>query len=132
MAPKWMRMAADAGHLGLYSFMIFMPASGIAMGYYGGKGLPFFWTKVEGTDTPNKKIAGGAYRRHKRAGKAFEILVGAHIGGAAMHVLMGDTIFARINPFKAATVGVVATVGEDGNMDDEEEDNMLIDVSKKE
>ena len=110
------------------SFMIFMPASGIAMGYYGGKGLPFFWTKVSGTDSPNKSIAGAAYRWHKRVGTAFEILVGLHVGGAAMHVLMGDKIFSRINPFAASAV--IATVGEDGMDDDDNEDDLLLNVSK--
>jgi hypothetical protein len=53
-------MAADAVHVGLYAFMTIMPASGIAMGYYGGKGLPFFWTTLPGiTKTPeNKKSTG--------------------------------------------------------------------------
>merc|ERR1712228_830618 len=88
------------------------------------KDCHFFWTKVEGTDTPNKSIAGAAYRWHKRAGKAFEILVGAHIAGAGMHVLMGDKIFSRINPF-AASAAVIATVGEDGSMDDDDEDEMV-------
>ena len=37
-------IAAKIVHYGLYAFMIIMPASGIAMGYYGGKGLPFFYT----------------------------------------------------------------------------------------
>lgn len=57
---KLEHMAADAVHVGLYAFMTIMPASGIAMGYYGGKGLPFFWTTLPGiTKTPeNKKETG--------------------------------------------------------------------------
>lgn len=39
---------ATLTHSGLYIFMIIMPASGIAMGYYGGKGLPFFFTTIPG------------------------------------------------------------------------------------
>ena len=27
---------------GRYGFMLFMPISGITMGYFGGKGLPFY------------------------------------------------------------------------------------------
>ena len=38
----------NLSHLALYSFMAIMPASGIAMGYYGGKGLPFFNTSFAG------------------------------------------------------------------------------------
>ena len=51
---------AKISHGGLYAFMAIMPASGIAMGYYGGKGLPFFTTTLPGvvkTDE-NKKSTG--------------------------------------------------------------------------
>ena len=56
-APDWMQVASKISHYGLYGFMIWMPATGIAMGYYGGKGLPFFWTKVPGAEQPNKSVA---------------------------------------------------------------------------
>mmetsp|Transcript_10305 Transcript_10305/g.21647 ORF Transcript_10305/g.21647 Transcript_10305/m.21647 type:complete len:161 (+) Transcript_10305:116-598(+) len=51
---------ANVSHYSLYAFMTIMPASGIAMGYYGGKGLPFFGLTVPGvvkTDE-NKKSTG--------------------------------------------------------------------------
>lgn len=35
-----------------------MPATGIAMGMYGGKGLPFFWTTIPGFEQKNGKLAG--------------------------------------------------------------------------
>jgi cytochrome b561 len=41
-------IAGKTVHTLLYGFMIVMPASGIAMGYYGGKGLPFFATTIPG------------------------------------------------------------------------------------
>lgn len=44
-------------HYALYGFMIIMPASGIAMGYYGGKGLPFFNTTLAGAKESNGTIA---------------------------------------------------------------------------
>ena len=34
--------AASLSHTALYGLMFFMPATGIAMGYYGGKGVPFY------------------------------------------------------------------------------------------
>jgi 1,2-dihydroxy-3-keto-5-methylthiopentene dioxygenase len=40
-------------HYMLYGFMILMPASGITMGYYGGKGLPFFATTIPGALAAN-------------------------------------------------------------------------------
>jgi cytochrome b561 len=37
---------ANLGHLGLYVFLTVMPATGIAMGYYGGtKHLSLFWCR---------------------------------------------------------------------------------------
>jgi len=38
--------------------MIGMPATGIGMGLYSGKGLPFFWTTFSGFEKPNGKLAG--------------------------------------------------------------------------
>jgi 1,2-dihydroxy-3-keto-5-methylthiopentene dioxygenase len=48
-------------HYMLYGFMTIMPATGVAMGYYGGKGLPFFATtfpSVVATDDETKKRNG--------------------------------------------------------------------------
>lgn len=59
---------SSISHLGMYGFMFFMPISGIIMGYYGGKGLPFFWTKIPGKEEPIKSIAGQAYNLHEKAG----------------------------------------------------------------
>ena len=45
--------------------MTIMPATGIAMGYYGGKGLPFFFTTLPGvvkTDE-NKASTGNIAKR---------------------------------------------------------------------
>jgi cytochrome b561 len=53
--------AAKTVHIGLYAFMTVMPISGIAMGYYGGKGLPFFWTTLPGVvKTDENKASTGA------------------------------------------------------------------------
>jgi len=98
-------MAADAVHIGLYAFMTIMPATGIAMGYYGGKGLPFFWTTLPGiTKTPeNKKetgkIAGQSFKIHKTLGTYGKFLIPLHVGGAFTHVLKGQPIFSRILPW---------------------------------
>eukprot|EP00967_Tisochrysis_lutea_P013196 scaffold14722_cov32-Tisochrysis_lutea.AAC.1 len=35
-------MLINAGHAALYGALFFMPLSGFAMGYYGGKGVPFY------------------------------------------------------------------------------------------
>lgn len=56
-SAAWENQAAHAGHYFLYAFMTVMPATGIAMGYYGGKGLPFFYTTFAGAEQANGKIA---------------------------------------------------------------------------
>ena len=53
-----MTIASQASHLALYGFMTIMPATGIAMGMYGGKGLPFFWTTIPGFEQKNGNLAG--------------------------------------------------------------------------
>jgi hypothetical protein len=35
-----------------------MPLTGIGMGLYSGKGLPFFWTTLPGFEKANGKLAG--------------------------------------------------------------------------
>mmetsp|Transcript_17501 Transcript_17501/g.25914 ORF Transcript_17501/g.25914 Transcript_17501/m.25914 type:complete len:188 (-) Transcript_17501:162-725(-) len=97
---------AKATHYGLYAFMVIMPASGIAMGYYGGKGLPFFFTTLPGiTKTEDNKaftgqIAKNSFNIHKQVGTYGKYLVPVHAGAAFMHYFRGHTIFSRVNPFR--------------------------------
>ena len=44
-------------HFALYAFMTIMPATGIAMGYYGGRGLPFFYTTIPSAVPTNEQKA---------------------------------------------------------------------------
>ncbi|KAG7356809.1 cytochrome b561 protein [Nitzschia inconspicua] len=96
---------ADLSHTALYGFMIIMPASGIAMGYYGGKGLPFFGTTIPGvvkTDENKQRtgeIAKQSFNVHKTVGTYGKYLIPLHAGAAVSHSLRGHTIFSRINPF---------------------------------
>lgn len=90
---------ADASHLALYGFMTLMPATGIAMGYFGGKGLPFFVTTLPGASEKNGKIAGNSFKIHKTLGTYGKYLVPIHVGGALKHALGGKAIWSRVNPF---------------------------------
>jgi cytochrome b561 len=75
-------------------------------GYYGGKGLPFFWTTIPGvtkTDENKKQtgqIAKNAFSIHKTLGVYGKYLVPLHVAGAVGHAARGHTIFARMNPFR--------------------------------
>ena len=60
-APAWQVTASKISHYALYGVLIIMPTSGIAMGYFGGKGLPFFGAHIPGAETPNGQIAKNAF-----------------------------------------------------------------------
>ena len=99
-------MVGKAAHYAMYGFMAVMPGTGIAMGYFGGKGLPFFITTLPGAEAPteeakkaNGTIAKQAFSIHKQVGTYGKYLVPAHVGAALGHQLRGQAIFARINPF---------------------------------
>eukprot|EP00558_Chaetoceros_sp_UNC1202_P006932 CAMPEP_0197238360 /NCGR_PEP_ID=MMETSP1429-20130617/4847_1 /TAXON_ID=49237 /ORGANISM="Chaetoceros sp., Strain UNC1202" /LENGTH=184 /DNA_ID=CAMNT_0042697487 /DNA_START=56 /DNA_END=610 /DNA_ORIENTATION=+ len=92
--------AGKAGHMFLYGFMTIMPITGIAMGMYGGKGLPFFWTTIPGFEQKNGKLAGQSFKIHKFVGEYGKYLVPIHAGAAFGHAATGQKIFARINPFR--------------------------------
>ena len=93
--------AGVAGHLALYGFSGVMASTGIAMGYYGGNGLPFFWTKIPAAAQSEKHIAGPAFKVHKLVGEWGKFIIPLHIGAAGLHVARGQAIFSRINPFRA-------------------------------
>lgn len=90
---------ADVSHMALYAFMTIMPASGIAMGYFGGKGLPFFWTTIPGAAVANGDIAKQSFSIHKTLGTYGKFLIPIHIGGALKHSVAGSSIWSRVNPF---------------------------------
>uniref|UniRef100_A0A7S1D541 Cytochrome b561 bacterial/Ni-hydrogenase domain-containing protein n=1 Tax=Cyclophora tenuis TaxID=216820 RepID=A0A7S1D541_CYCTE len=93
-------------HYSLYGFMLVMPATGIAMGYYGGKGLPFFYTTIPGiVKTDQNKASTGAiakqsFQIHKQVGVYGKYLVPVHVGAAFVHFARGHRIFFRVNPFR--------------------------------
>lgn len=75
------------------------------VGYYGGKGLPFFWTTLPGavrTDdnkATHGSIAKNSFSIHKTLGTYGKYLIPIHIGGAMKHSVFGSGIWYRINPF---------------------------------
>jgi len=97
--PPILKAASTLVHYGLYAFMIVMPTSGIAMGYFGGKGLPFFGMTIPGAAEKNGEIAKTAYGIHKQAGYFFQGFLLLHVGGSLFHVARGEAILARMNPF---------------------------------
>jgi len=80
--------------------MTLMPLTGIGMGLYSGKGLPFFWTTIPGFEKANGKLAGQNYDIHKKLGYYGKFLIPIHVGAAFGHAATGSKIFSRINPFR--------------------------------
>lgn len=92
---------SKVSHVALYGFMTVMPGTGIAMGLYGGKGLPFFWTTIPGFEQKNGKIAGQSFKIHKQLGTYGKYLVPLHASAAFGHYFTNaPRIFTRINPFR--------------------------------
>ena len=108
--PVIMHRLGELSHYTMYGFMIFMPVTGILMGYFGGKGVPFFATKIPGASEENKQpnIAKNAYKYHKVVGKVFEIAVGIHISAALFHHAQAHKPFSRMNPFISNSAGISA------------------------
>ena len=87
-----------ASHAAMYGFMATMPATGIAMGYFGGKGLPFFGYTIPGAqgESKNGALAGNAFKIHKQAGLFFEYLFLLHLSAVGYHTIRGHGILARM------------------------------------
>ena len=88
--------AASAGHALMYAFLIGMPATGFVMGYFGGKGLPFFTTVIPGAATRDGKLAGRAFKLHKQMGYYYQLFVPLHVGAVGVHALKGQNIMRRM------------------------------------
>lgn len=71
------------------------------MGYYGGKGLPFFGITIPGASKANGEIAKQSFWWHKNVGQYWKFVIPLHVAGAFTHVAKGQPIFTRMNPFAA-------------------------------
>ena len=67
--------------------MVILPVTGIGMGYFGGKGLPFFGYAIPGKKEPNGDIAKLNYTVHTWVGPVFEYMIPLHMGAAGFHQL---------------------------------------------
>ena len=107
MSPKVMplissgteQFAAKVSHNALYVFLTVMPITGVGMGMYGGKGLPFFYKTIEPFEK-NGTIAKYSFKVHKTMGTYGKYLVPLHVGAAGMHAVQGGGIFSRISIFR--------------------------------
>jgi 1,2-dihydroxy-3-keto-5-methylthiopentene dioxygenase len=97
----WEKIASQISHAAMYGFLVAMPVTGVAMGYYNGRGLPFFFTTIPGKSGATKadgKTAGWYFGWHKYLGWYMEMLTLSHVGAVGIHILKGERILARILP----------------------------------
>jgi len=83
-----------------HSLTLCLLVTGISMGLFGGKGLPFFYTTIPSFVDKNGTIAKYSFKVHKQVGVYGKYLVPLHVGAAGAHAARGHGIFSRINPFK--------------------------------
>uniref|UniRef100_A0A6B2LKS5 Cytochrome b561 bacterial/Ni-hydrogenase domain-containing protein n=1 Tax=Arcella intermedia TaxID=1963864 RepID=A0A6B2LKS5_9EUKA len=96
--PTVQHYAGALSHGVLYFLMAGLPLSGIVMGYFSGRGLPFFWTSIPGAAKPQGDIAKRAFFLHQKMGQALEIMTILHVSAAAIYhkLIMRHSIFKRI------------------------------------
>lgn len=96
LTPRPPAGPSAVGHALLYGFTAVLAMSGIAMGYFGGKGLPFFVTTVPGATEPDKDAAGKAFSLHKLVGKYGKLLIPTHIGIVVAQTAKGNEVISRM------------------------------------
>ncbi len=60
----------------------------MVMGYFGGKGIPFFGFHIPGAAEPIPSIAKNSFWLHGWVGFAMEYLIPIHIGAVGYHALI--------------------------------------------
>ena len=70
------------------------------MGYYGGRGVPFFKWHMPGISKDQvdnyKDLSGKIFWAHHYAGVALEILIPIHVGAVVFNLLQGKNILKRM------------------------------------
>ena len=97
--PAWQVNAGKAAHAAMYPLMAGIPLLGVAMGYYGGGGLPFLGLRIPGKEKVTEAdmaTAKDASAWHKDLGSILEVLVPLHIAGAGYHLATGHNPFLRM------------------------------------
>jgi cytochrome b561 len=83
-------------HVLLYGLTAVLAVSGFAMGYFGGKGLPFFVGTIPGAAVPSKDTAGSAYSIHKLVGSYGKFLIPVHVAGVSAQTARGNDVLSRM------------------------------------
>lgn len=96
LTPRPAAGPSAIGHFLLYCFTASLAATGIAMGYLGGKGLPFFVGTLPGASEPSPDAASASYSLHKMLGRYGKLLIPAHVAGVVAQTARGEEVISRI------------------------------------
>lgn len=98
----WERVLASFTHHSLYGLLVGLPISGLIMGYFDGRGAPFFGLfrtpHIENPTKGDKDLAELIWAGHKLVGKGLELLIGLHLVGNFYHIFKGQNILRRMDP----------------------------------
>eukprot|EP00928_Gymnodinium_smaydae_P067128 TRINITY_DN5006_c0_g1_i1.p1 TRINITY_DN5006_c0_g1~~TRINITY_DN5006_c0_g1_i1.p1 ORF type:complete len:191 (-),score=18.68 TRINITY_DN5006_c0_g1_i1:123-695(-) len=87
----------------LHAVVPLLGLTGIVMGYFGGKGVPFFFgILIPGKGTPIGDLAKVAHDLHVVLGKAVCLLVFFHLSGSTIAWLEGQPVVRRMSPFASS------------------------------
>lgn len=96
----WERLAAGAGHIGLYALMLLLPLAGIAAVETGGRALNFFGTQIlPALMEKSPDLHEGAEEVHSALAWILAVLVGGHaLAALRHHFLLKDDVLVRMLP----------------------------------
>jgi cytochrome b561 len=96
--PTLLQLAAKAGHLFLYIFMLLMPISGVLMSRFGGYNVSVFnLFTIPAAPEKNAKLAGLFHSVHELAALGFVFIISVHILAALYHhYIRKDTTLTRM------------------------------------
>ncbi len=98
----WQLLAAKAGHIAIYAFLIAMPLIGWATLSSEGDAVPFYGLEIPALLAPDKILSGRLEEFHEIGGKIGYVLLGAHALLAILHhTVFKDTTLIRMMPNKA-------------------------------
>jgi cytochrome b561 len=102
--PSTVKLVETVSHGAFYLLCAGMGISGVTMGYFGGKGVPFFGsTLVQGKSDPSSsdaRKAAASHGTHLLLGKLMQyIFLPYHLTGNAVHWMQGRDIVRKISPF---------------------------------
>lgn len=99
--PVWRRVAAKAGHLTLYAFMVGMPVAGWLILSAEGEVIPFYVFELPALVGESERLAARIESIHKLGGTIGYWLIGLHaVASLFHHYILRDRTLVRMMPLR--------------------------------